>query len=122
MTSVIQELITLSIMAFAVGMDAFSVGLGMGMIPLRRKQLFLIGLTVGFFHIWMPLFGIFTGKLFSETFGTFATFTGGIILVILGGEMCFSSLKKEKKVRFKPVGLGLLMFAFSVSMDSFPSG
>ena len=36
----IGELITLSIMAFALGMDAFSVGLGMGMVKLRKKQIF----------------------------------------------------------------------------------
>ena len=31
MQAVIGEMITLMIMAFALGMDAFSVGLGMGM-------------------------------------------------------------------------------------------
>ncbi|WAA12187.1 manganese efflux pump MntP family protein [Fervidibacillus halotolerans] len=118
----INELITLSIMAFAVGMDAFSVGLGMGMIPLRRKQMFFIGLTVGFFHICMPFFGILMGKLLSETFGTVANYTGGIILIFIGLQMCFSSFKNDDTARFKPVGFGLILFALSVSIDSFSIG
>ncbi|KHF28283.1 manganese efflux pump MntP [Anoxybacillus sp. BCO1] len=45
----IGEMITLAMMAFALGMDAFSVSLGMGLLRLRLKQIAYIGLTVGFF-------------------------------------------------------------------------
>lgn len=122
MTSVINEMFTLSIMAFAVGMDAFSVGLGMGMIPMRLKQIFTIGVTVGTFHIWMPFFGILTGKFLSESLGAIAGYTGGVILVLLGLQMFISSFTEGEEVRFKPVGIGLYMFAFSVSLDSFSLG
>ena len=40
-SQLISEMITLVIMAFALGMDAFSVGLGMGLIRLRFRQIFL---------------------------------------------------------------------------------
>ena len=60
--AMIGEIITLVLMAFALGMDAFSVGLGMGMFNLRLRQILKIGITIGLFHVWMPLVGIFAGK------------------------------------------------------------
>lgn len=122
MTSVVSEFITLSIMAFAVGMDAFSVGLGMGMVPLRLKQIFKIGLTVGLFHIWMPLLGMLTGKLLSEKLGMLATYGGGLLLIAIGFQMFLSSFKEDESSSFRPVGFGIFMFALSVSLDSFSLG
>lgn len=121
MAAVFNEIFTLSIMAFAVGMDAFSVGFGMGMIHLRLKQVFWIGLTVGIFHIWMPLLGMASGRLLSEKMGMIATYGGGLLLIFIGLQMFLSSFKEESN-RFSPVGFGLLMFALSVSMDSFSLG
>lgn len=77
MSSIVNEIYTLSVVAFAVGMDAFSVSLGMGMIPIRLRQIFRIGLLVGTFHILMPLVGMITGKLLSEQLGALATYIGG---------------------------------------------
>jgi putative Mn2+ efflux pump MntP len=118
----IAELFTLLLMAFALGMDAFSVGLGMGMFQLRPKQIFYIGITIGFFHIWMPLLGIIAGHFLSDTFGTIAKYIGGILLIILGLQMIMSIFKKEDKALVEPVGWGLIIFAVSVSLDSFSVG
>ena len=116
------EIITLMIMACALGMDAFSIGLGMGMFRMRLRQIFLIGLTVGFFHIWMPLLGIICGRFLSEQFGTFAAYAGGILLVLLGIQMFISGIRGEEGTTFAPVGKGLWLFALSVSLDSFSVG
>ena len=118
----IGEIITLMLMAFALGMDAFSVGLGMGMYKLRLRQIFSIGITVGFFHVWMPLVGMFAGKFLSEKFGTFASLLGGILLILLGLQMIWGGLKKDEENTLAPVGFGLLLFALSVSLDSFSLG
>ncbi len=109
-------------MAFALGMDAFSVGLGMGLIKLRTRQIFLIGVTIGFFHIWMPLVGMIIGRVLSDKFGMFATYAGGILLFLLGGQMIYASFKKGEESLIKPVGFGLIVFALSVSLDSFSVG
>ena len=116
------EIITLMIMAFALGMDAFSIGLGMGMFRMRLRQIFFIGLTVGFFHIWMPLLGIICGRFLSEQFGTFAAYAGGILLVLLGIQMFISGIRGEDGTTLAPVGKGLWLFALSVSLDSFSVG
>ncbi|CAH0345068.1 manganese efflux pump [Bacillus sp. CECT 9360] len=116
------ELLTLMLMAFALGMDAFSVGLGMGMFKLRLRQIFIIGLTVGFFHIWMPLLGILTGRFLSVQFGTYAIYAGGMLLLILGLQMFISGIRNGEGSLLAPVGIGLFIFALSVSLDSFSVG
>jgi len=122
MSGVVGEVVTLVLMAFALGMDAFSVGLGMGMYKLRLKKIFHIGITIGLFHVWMPLVGLIAGKFLSEKFGTFATFIGGLLLIVLGVQMVWSTLKKGEEKVITPAGFGLLVFALSVSLDSFSVG
>ena len=109
-------------MAFALGMDAFSVGLGMGLIQLRLKQIFYIGLIIGLFHVWMPLTGMIIGRFLSDQFGMIATYAGGILLLLLGFQMIRSSFKEEEARMITPVGFGLFIFALSVSLDSFSVG
>ncbi len=120
--SILGELLTLMIMAFALGMDAFSVGLGMGMIPLRLLQIFKIGITIGGFHVVMPLTGMAIGKLLSAHYGTIATLVGGCLLLLLGLQMIISSFRPGEDKMITPVGIGLFVFSISVSLDSFSVG
>ncbi len=122
MSEMIGELVTIIIMAFALGMDAFSVSLGMGMYRLRMRQVFNIGVTVGIFHIFMPLLGIMAGRFLSERFDAIASYIGGGLLMVLGLHMIISSLRKESASLLTPVGFGLILFALSVSLDSFSVG
>ena len=43
-------------------------------------------------------------------------------MLILGVQMIWSSLRKESESLITPVGFGLLLFALSVSLDSFSVG
>lgn len=122
MTAMVGEVVTLVLMAFALGMDAFSIGLGMGMYKLRLRQIFRIGLTIGIFHVIMPLLGMIAGKFLSDQFGAFASYIGGGLLAVLGVQMVLASLKKDEESVITPTGLGLLIFALSVSLDSFSVG
>jgi putative Mn2+ efflux pump MntP len=116
------EMLTLAMMAFALGMDAFSVSLGMGLVRLRLKQIAYIGLTIGFFHIVMPLMGMVIGRFLSDRFGTIASYVGGGLLLILGVQMVIASFRTEQNRWIAPAGFGLLLFALSVSLDSFSVG
>lgn len=122
MSEVIGELITLIIMAFALGMDAFSVGLGMGMFQMRLRQIFKIGITIGLFHVLMPMLGMLTGQFLSERFGEIAAVIGGGLLLILGLQMIWSGFRDKEESLITPVGIGLLLFSLSVSLDSFSVG
>ncbi|WP_242144793.1 MULTISPECIES: manganese efflux pump MntP family protein [unclassified Bacillus cereus group] len=118
----IEQFIPLIIMAFALGMDAFSVSLGMGMVTLKVRQIFYIGVTIGIFHILMPFLGMVLGRLLSEKFGQIATLAGASLLIGLGFYIVYSSLLENEDTRATPTGISLLIFAFSVSIDSFSVG
>ncbi|MDQ0269270.1 manganese efflux pump MntP [Cytobacillus purgationiresistens] len=122
MSVIVGEILTLALMAFALGMDAFSVGLGMGMYKLRYKQIFKIGVTIGLFHVMMPLVGMLLGRFLSDQFSEISAYIGGGLMIILGLQMLWSSMKKEEESLITPVGMGLLLFALSVSLDSFSVG
>jgi putative Mn2+ efflux pump MntP len=120
--AIIAEIITLGIMAVALGMDAFSVSLGMGMMRLRLKHIFYIGVTVGLFHVFMPFFGMIAGQFLSFKFGMVAQYIGGVLLIVLGLQMIIFSFKKDAAPVMNLVGWGMLLFALSVSLDSFSVG
>jgi manganese efflux pump family protein len=122
MPEIVGEMVTIIIMAFALGMDAFSISLGMGMYKLRLRQVFKIGITIGIFHIFMPLLGIIAGRFLSDQFGNIAVYIGGVLLLILGVQMIWSSLSAKEESIITPVGYGLFIFALSVSLDSFSVG
>ncbi|HET7657810.1 MAG TPA: manganese efflux pump MntP family protein [Bacillales bacterium] len=120
--AIIEELFTLFVMAFALGMDAFSVGLGMGMLELRLKRIFKIGIVIGLFHVFMPLIGMLIGDYLSDHFGRIAAMAGGILLLLLGAQMIYTSISNKEERLVAPIGFGLFLFAFSVSLDSFSVG
>ncbi|MFK3939851.1 manganese efflux pump MntP family protein [Alkalihalobacillus sp. NPDC078783] len=117
-----SEFVTILIMSAALGMDAFSVTLGMGMLGLRGRQIFRIGLTIGLFHVAMPLLGMATGKWLSTYFDMVAIYIGGGLLLLIGLQMILSAFSTEDNSFLKPVGWGLMAFAISVSLDSFSAG
>lgn len=120
--ALMQELFTLFVMAFALGMDAFSVGLGMGMIELRLKRIFKIGIVIGLFHMFMPLLGMLIGDYLSDHFGRMAAMAGGVLLLLLGAQMIYTSVSNKDERLVEPIGFGLILFALSVSLDSFSVG
>lgn len=119
---IISELLPLFIMAFALGLDAFSVSLGIGMITLKLRQIFYIGITIGTFHIIMPFIGMMLGRFLSEQFGSVTTIIGSVLLMGLGFHIVYTSMSRDDEQRNVPAGASLLLFAFSVSMDSFSVG
>lgn len=117
------QFVTIALMAFALGMDAFSLGIGMGMRDIRLLNIFRVSLVIGTFHVVMPLVGMFTGKYVSTLLGDVATAAGGTLLVALGGHMIYSSLRGDEAIAFDyRTPWGLLLFALMVSIDSFSVG
>lgn len=122
MADFVNEFFTLMMMALALGMDAFSISLGMGMLKLGFRQIFHVGFVVGLFHLVMPLLGMLVGHTMSDTFGKITVYIGGVLLIVLGAQMIISGFKREENSIIAPVGLGLFLFAISVSLDSFSIG
>ncbi|MEW9671215.1 manganese efflux pump MntP family protein [Ammoniphilus sp. 3BR4] len=115
---------TILMIGIALGMDAFSLGIGMGMLGIRLRTIAKISILIGLFHIIMPLFGIASGKFLSAVVGDVATFIGGLILCFLGANMVWGSIfQVEGEPRsYRTEGFGLLLFAMSVSIDALSVG
>ncbi|MBW7458312.1 manganese efflux pump MntP family protein [Paenibacillus sepulcri] len=117
------QLLTLLLMAIALGMDAFSLGVGIGMKGIRLVDILKLSAVIALFHIIMPLMGMLTGKYVSSLLGDVASSAAGVLLLLLGGHMIYSSLRGESVESLDHSTVwGMLLFALSVSIDSFSVG
>ncbi|WP_018750040.1 manganese efflux pump MntP family protein [Paenibacillus sanguinis] len=117
------ELLTILLMAVALGMDAFSLGIGMGMKGVRRQVALRIGMMVALFHVLMPLLGVVAGQYVGMLLGHFAQYVAGGLLCLLGGHMVVSSIRGGGIQRVNPHSwVGIILFSLSVSLDSFSVG
>lgn len=96
----VGEVLSIIFMAFALGMDAFSVGLAIGMQEIRLKRIFTIGLTVGIFHIVMPFIGLLLGTMISTQIEGIAILAAGLLLCGIGFQMVLQTFQKKGKVIF----------------------
>jgi putative Mn2+ efflux pump MntP len=117
------QFLTVLIMAIALGMDAFSIGIGIGMKGIRLFDILKISIVTGLFHIIMPLMGMFMGHYVGSLLGHIATLVGGILLTLLGAHMIYSSFRGDavSSIDHRTVW-GLFVFSLSVSIDSFSVG
>ncbi len=118
----ISEIGALLFMAFALGLDGFSVSLGIGLQPIRLKRIALIGLVIGVFHVILPFFGLVIGHFISMRLEYITTIIGSFILVFIGCYIMFSALQTKKENMLNPRGFKLFSIALLVSVDSFPVG
>ncbi|MFC4812682.1 manganese efflux pump MntP family protein [Paenibacillus sp. GCM10023250] len=117
------QLLTLLIIALALGMDAFSLGVGIGLKGIRLLDILKLSTLIALFHILMPLIGIFAGKYVGTLLGSVASLAGGGLLLLLGGHMVYSSLRGDAVPSIDHrSSWGMLLFALSVSIDSFSVG
>lgn len=119
------QIVTISIMAIALGMDAFSLGVGIGMKGIRLLHVLQLSLLIAFFHVLMPLLGLFTGSYVGHLLGQVTAYAAGGLLILLGGHMLFSSFRKHdgsSRVVDHRTFWGMLLISLSVSVDSFSVG
>jgi len=124
--------ITIFIIAFALGIDAFSVCIGIGMCGISKKKVYTTSLLVAFFHVVMPLLGMFIGHMVGDYIGELADVFGALVLFIIGAYYLITYLKemtKKSKISClhtdqslldKP--FGVLLLAVSVSIDALAVG
>ncbi|GIQ63175.1 manganese efflux pump [Paenibacillus cisolokensis] len=115
--------VTLLMMAFALGMDAFSLGIGIGLKGIRLRDILKLSSVIALFHVWMPLAGIVAGRYMGVLLGHVATMAAGGLLLVLGGHMIYSSMRGDHARSFNHRSVwGMTLFAFGVSVDSFSVG
>lgn len=115
------EIITIFSVGIALSMDAFSLSLGLGTFNISNKKALLLSCIVGLMHFIMPFLGVVLGGKLISIFNLDSNFLLGMILVAISIEMLFDLLKKEEK-EINLSLLGMFLFAFGVSLDSFSTG
>ena len=118
----LEQVTSLILLSIALGLDAFSVSLGMGLQAIRLRHAFFAGIVIGAFHILMPGLGILLGNWLSDSASEWATLAGGVMLFGLGSYAVFASFTEKHSVSYTMTGIGVWLFALSVSIDSFPVG
>lgn len=117
------QFLAILIMALALGMDAFSLGIGIGLKGIRLLHIARLGLIIALFHIVMPVIGMITGHYMSGLLGHVATVAAGVLLLLLGAHMIYNSFRKDSLMPLDYRTLwGTTLFALSVSIDSFSVG
>ena len=106
--------------AIGLSMDAFSLALAYGTTKITSIKKILLSLTVGIFHFFMPQLGAFLGTELLLNYIAKANYLVGIIFLILAIEMFLS--RKEEKTGTITNMLSIIIFAFTVSIDSFSVG
>lgn len=119
----VGQWLTIMVMAVALGFDAFSLCLGIGMRGVRRWDMVRISSLVALFHVIMPLGGVLMGVWVSEILGQIAGLASGLLLMLLGMHMVYSSMRGGSSgLMNTATWFGILFFALSVSVDSFSVG
>nr|WP_224749625.1 manganese efflux pump [Polycladospora coralii] len=117
------QIITLTFIAIALGMDAFSLGIGVGMKRISLRKITTISLTIGIFHIIMPLIGIIIGHLLGNVIKEIAVMVGGGMLCFLGMNMLIQLLKHKERDSIHIQSItSVVLLSLTVSVDSLSAG
>ncbi|MBO8137821.1 MAG: manganese efflux pump [Desulfotomaculum sp.] len=118
-----MSLATLLLLAAALGTDAMSLCVGIGMSGVIRRQILILTFTIALFHVIMPIIGYHIGELVGTYVDRAAAIAGALLLIYLGARMLKNafSAEEESRVLLATTG-GLVVLAGSVSMDALSVG
>ena len=125
--------------AVALGLDAFSIALGLGLSGVSRYYRTRFIGTVALLHVAMPLLGLYLGLAAGSFMGKWAAIAGAIVLAYIGFQMIreglqsyqttarFSEARKKLFNNKEPeTSLGgwssVLVLGLSVSVDALAVG
>ena len=116
-----NTLLTTILIGIGLSMDAFSLSFSYGTLNINKKDRVILSSLVGLFHFFMPILGLFIGNIILKYIIIDLDILLAIIISLIGIEMIISSIKKEDNTMLLSL-LSFILFAFSVSIDSFSVG
>jgi len=122
-----MDLATIFILAIALGVDAFSVAIGIGAANHQKlwwPPVLRLSLAFGFFQFMMAVLGWFAGSTVVEIIDAFDHWVVFGILALIGGKMIWEGWEKEEqKIQTDQTkGLPLLILSVATSIDSLAVG
>lgn len=97
----IEQLVTIMLVAIVLGADSFSLAMGMGLKGVTRSYELKFALMVGIFHILMPLIGLNLGIVTGNLLGVWAGRLGAVVLAYIGGDMLWKAYCETRPQVFR---------------------
>ena len=116
-----REFFSLLLIGLALSMDTFSLSLGMGMFNVSNRKALKLALIVGSMHFMMPFLGVILGDKLLQIFEIKYDILLGFILIIIALQMIIDIIRHEEE-HFNLSLVGMLIFSFGGSLDSFSLG
>ena len=107
--------------AIALSLDSFTLSIIYGINIFENKKRIIISIIIGLFHFFMPLFGYNLSSKLLINIMLKTNILSFIIFLILGIEMIINNNEKEKDFKITSF-FSIIVFAFTVSIDSFSIG
>jgi putative Mn2+ efflux pump MntP len=116
-----MNIFSIFLIGIALSMDTFSLSLCYGVLELSKRKMITLAVIVGLFHFFMPILGMVFGDIIKSLIIIDMKIIVFAIFMILGVEIIMSSIKKEASIILLNM-VGMVLFAFTVSIDSFSAG
>ena len=121
-----MEIVTITILAFALAADAFAVSVvaGAAYKKMQISHAFRMAAAFGLFQAVMPLIGAFAALAFRDLIKNSDHWIAFAILAFLGAKMIFESFKiKPDSNRFDPASITVVLaLALATSIDALAAG
>ena len=115
-----REIVSILLIGISLSMDTFSLSLTLGTVS-ENKLIKILPLFVGIFHFFMPILGNFIGITLINLLNLASNIILGTVLIVLGINLAIHYFKDETAEINLNI-IGILIFALSVSIDSFSVG
>ncbi|MGD0021521.1 MAG: manganese efflux pump MntP family protein [Smithellaceae bacterium] len=122
-----MDLVTIFLLAVGLGVDAFSVAIGIGAVNNRSRSwqpVLRLALSFGVFQFAMPLLGWLAGLTIVNIIADYDHWVAFAVLAYVGGKMIWEALNKnkEKETDDQTKGLPLLLLSIATSIDALAVG
>jgi manganese efflux pump family protein len=121
-----MSLVTIILLAVALGVDAFSVAIGIGATNNKKSwaPVWRLSLSFGLFQFAMPVAGWFTGATVVDIIADYDHWIAFGLLAFIGGKMIWEGFEEESEEEKddQTRGWPLLMLSIATSIDALAVG
>lgn len=121
-----MSFVTIILVAIGLGVDAFSVAIGIGASSEKKSwaPALRLAMAFGLFQFVMPIIGWMAGLTVVEIIGSFDHWIAFALLALVGGKMIHEGFEKENdgEKDDKTRGWPLLMLSIATSIDALAVG
>jgi putative Mn2+ efflux pump MntP len=121
-----MDLITIFILAIGLGIDAFSVAIGIGSANTKRSwsPMLRLAAAFGLFQFAMPIAGWLAGQTVVDIISDYDHWIAFALLAYVGGKMVWEGFENEndEEKADQTRGLPLLLLSIATSIDALAVG